>query len=164
MTHARPPLTKDLIDALVASAVGWGVRLLCVLLGPGAVRRARPLHRFVQRLERHVECIVFLKALMRMGPPPRRPPHPGSLAPGFRSTRGSVRHFFKSARIRARNATLIGRLARLIDALADSEAYVAHFMARLARGLWLGGIVVCAPPAVSLCADAPGVRAFADSS
>lgn len=101
---------------------------------------------------------------MRMGPPPRRPHHPGSLAPGFRATPGRVRHFLKSARIRARNATPMARLARLLAALADSEAYIAHYMARLARGLWLGGIVACAPPAVALRADAPRACAFCDSS
>ncbi|MGH6951161.1 MAG: hypothetical protein ACREH4_09825 [Vitreimonas sp.] len=163
MTHVRPPLTKHRLDALIASAVGWALRLLSVLLRPGAGRRAR-LHRFVQKLERHVECLVFLKATLRMGPPPRRPPHSGSLAPGFRNRRGSVRHFFKSARIRARNAGLVARIARLIAALVDGEAYIAHFMRRMARGLCFGGIVAVAPPAVALCADPPQACAFADSS
>src|SRR5687767_9068781 len=113
MTHARPPLTKDWIDALAASAVAWALRLLRVLIAPGAERRAA-LDCFVQKLEGHVENIAVVKAEMRMGPPPRGPPHPGARTPGFRSRRGSVRHFFKSARIRARNANLVGRVASLI--------------------------------------------------
>lgn len=163
MTHARPPLTQNRLDALIASAVGWAVRLLWVLLRPGAERRTR-LHRFVQKLERHVECLVFLKATLRMGPPPRRPPHPGSCAQGFRHRRGRVRHFLKSARIRARNATPIARIARLLAALVDGEAYIAHFVRRMTRGLNFGGMVACAPPAIALCADAPRTPAFADSS
>ncbi len=164
MTHTRPPLTKDLIDALVASAVSWAVRLLCVLFAPGAQRHKRSLHRFVQKFERHAENITFLKAVLRMGPPPRRPPHPGARTPGFRCRRGSVRHFLKSARIRARNAPPIARLARLLAALIDGEAYIAHYMRRLTRGLYLGGMVACAPPAVALGPDAPRARTFADSS
>ena len=163
MTHAHPPLTKVWIDALAASAVAWALRLLCVLFRPGAERRARLL-RFVQKLERHVENIIFLKAAMRMGPPPRRPPHPAPRTPGFRSRRGSVRRFFKSARIRARNATMVGRVARLIAALIDNEAYIAHYMRRMTRGLWFGGMVACAPPAILLAADAPRACAFRDSS
>ncbi len=164
MTPALPPLTKDRIDAFAASAVAWAVRLLILLFAPGAARRSRSLHRLVQRLERHVENTIFLKAALRMGPPPRRPHWTGSLARGFRHRRGSVRHFFKSARIRARSATPMARLGHLLAALADSEPYVGHYMRRLARGLRLGGFVACAPPAIVLGADAPRTCDFADSS
>ena len=56
------------------------------------------------------------------------------------------------------------RVARLIAALVDSEVYISHYTRRLARGLWFGGMVACAPPAILLAGDAPRARAFADSS
>jgi hypothetical protein len=164
MTHALPPLTQATIEAFAASVIALAMRLARLLLAPGADRRARLLHRFVQRLERRVECILFLKAALRLGPAPRRLRRPGSLAPGFRRTRGSLRHLLKSARIRARSATPIARLARLLAALADGAAYIAHFMRRLARGLCFGGVVACVPPAAALGADPAYARAFADSS
>ncbi|MGH6951642.1 MAG: hypothetical protein ACREH4_12255, partial [Vitreimonas sp.] len=71
MTHALPPLTKDLIDAFAASAVAWLVRLLGVLTAPGAERRRRLMRAFLNRIERAVECIVFLWAVERFGPTPR---------------------------------------------------------------------------------------------
>jgi hypothetical protein len=165
MTNALPPLTKDLIDAFAASAVAWAVRLLSVLFAPSAARRQRLLRRFVNHLERCVEAIIFLKAVRRFGPPPqRRPRRPRSTAPGFRRTRGGLHLFLKSARMRARNASLIERVARLLEALAHSGRYVAHYMKRLAAGLHFGGLIPCAPPVVALAADAPVALAYADSS
>jgi hypothetical protein len=179
MPNALPPLTKDTIEAFAASAFALAVRLLLLLFSPRSARRARPLHLFVQRLERRVECIMFLKAALRtrlgeaeaslrrslVGPTSRRPrPRRDSLAPGFRRTRGSLRHLLKSARVRARNTTPIGRLFHLLAALADGEAYIAHFMARLARGLRFGGIVAVAPPGIAFAAEAPRHCAFPDSS
>jgi hypothetical protein len=165
MTNALPPLTKDLIDAFAASAVAWAVRLLGVLFAPSAVRRQRLLRRFVNHLERCVEAIIFLRAVRLFGPPPqRRPGRPRSAPPGFRRTRGGLHLFLKSARIRARNAGLIERVARLLDALAHSGRHVAHYMKRLAAGLHFGALIPCAPPAAALVADAPLAIAFADSS
>src|SRR5262245_23448554 len=155
MTNALPPLTKDLIDAFAASAVAWAVRLLGVLFAPRAVRRQRLLGRFVSRLERAVEAIIFLKAVRLMGPPPRPCARPRSAPRGFRRTRGSFYHLLKSARIRARSASLTDRIGRLFEALAHSGRYVAHYMKRLAAGLHFGGIIPCAPPAAPLTADAP---------
>jgi hypothetical protein len=165
MKHALPPLTKDLIDAFAASAVAWAVRLLGVLFAPSAARRQRLLRRFVNHLERCVEAIIFLKAVRQFGPPPQPRPHrPRSTPPGFRRTRGGLHLFLKSARIRARNASLIDRIARLLEALADSGRHVAHYVKRLAAGLHFGGIVPSDPPAATLGADAPRALAFADSS
>ena len=165
MTQPLPPLTKDLIDAFAASAVAWAVRLLGVLFAPSATRRQRLLQRFVNHLERSVEAIIFLKAVRLFGPPPqRRPRRPRSTPPGFRRTRGGLHLFLKSARIRARNASLIERVARLLEALAQSGRYVAHYMKRLAAGLHFGGIAPSDPPAATLGADAPTATAFADSS
>src|SRR5688572_18975474 len=119
MTQALPPLTKDLIEAFVASAVALAVRLVRVLFAPGAGRRARKLDSFVAQLERRVECILFLKACLALGSGRRRRRMPCALAAGFRRTRGSLRHFLKSCRLRARTASPIARLARLVRALAD---------------------------------------------
>lgn len=87
-----------------------------------------------------------------------------SVPPGFRRTRGDPRLFWKSARIAKRNATPIDRVRRLLEALADGERYIAHFMKRLARGLCFGRLVACAPPAVAPVAGALPPTSFADSS
>ena len=63
MTHAYPPLTKDLIDAYAASAVAWLVRFLGVLTAPGAARRRKLMQRFLNFIERAVESIIFLRAV-----------------------------------------------------------------------------------------------------
>ncbi len=164
MKHALPPLTQETVEAFAVSAVAWALRLVRLLFAPGAQRRWRLLDSFVARLERRVECILFLRAVLRLDATPRRSRRPRSLAPGFRRTRGSLRHFLKSARLRLRNATPVARLARLVAALADSAVYEAHFIGRLLRGLYFGGIVACAPPAFALGPDAPRLCAFADSS
>lgn len=171
MKHSRQPLAKDRIEALVASAVDWLVRLLGVLLSQRATRRRRLLHRLVQRAERGVEGILYLdahrhffEALGCTGPRPRATARPHSIAPGFRRTRGRMRLFFKSARIRLRKASLIARVTHLIEALIYRALYVMHFMVRMARGLCFSHIVPCAPPAVALRADAPRALCFADSS
>ena len=139
-------------------------RLLLLMFGPTAHRHARTLERFVARLERRVECILCLRAMLRLVPARRRLRRPASLAPGFRRRRGSFRHFLRSCGLRVRNATPIARLMRLLAALADGRAYVAHFVRRLVRGVQPGGIVACAPPAILLSADAPRACAFRDSS
>src|SRR5687767_8360498 len=54
MTHAFPPLTKDLIEAYAASAVAWAVRFLGVLVRPRASRR-RSVRGLLKWLERAVE-------------------------------------------------------------------------------------------------------------
>ena len=164
MTHALPPLTKDLLEALAASAIAWAVRLLGVLTAPGAERRRRLMRRFLNHIERAVECIIFLKALARFGPVPRKSRRPRSLPPGFRRTMGSRRLFWKSAGIRARGAHALARVARLLEALANPEPYIARFMRRLTNGVNFFHLIPCAPPAAACASLArPDVR-YADSS
>jgi hypothetical protein len=164
MTNAYQLPTKDRIEAFAASAVVWLVRHLDLLLAPDAAQRRRLLHRLVLRLERTVECIIFLKAAARSVPPARRSRPPRSTPSGFRRTRGGARLLWKSARIRARKATMIARVTRLLQVLADGERYVVHFMKRLARGLCFGRLVACNPSAIALIAGAPSPARLADSS
>jgi hypothetical protein len=168
MKHALPPLTKDLTEAVAASAWHWLVRLLVVLFSPRAERRRRRLVRLVQFAERGVEHILFLMAGYRLGSlDPRRRWRINARViarPGFRIARGDNRLLWKSARIRLRGDNLIARVARLIEALANPERYVAHYIKRLARGLCFRRLVACAPPAAAVLSAAPNAVAFADSS
>jgi hypothetical protein len=168
MKHALPPLTKDLTEAVAASAWHWLVRLLVVLFSPRAERRRRRLVRLVQFAERGVEHILFLMAGYRLGSlDPRRRWRINARViarPGFRIARGDNRLLWKSARIRLRGASLTARVERLIDALANPEPYIARYIERLARGLCFRRLVACAPAAAALAgADAPAPT-FADSS
>jgi hypothetical protein len=167
MKHALPPLTKDLIEALAASAVAWLGRLLGVLLSPHAASHRRKLHRLVQTGERWVEEILFIMAgfRLRVLERKRRRVHARVFAcPGFRVSRGSHILLLKSARIRLRGASLVQRVERLFAVLADPERAVAHYMRRLARGLCLRRLVAAAPAAVALAHEPPHAIAFADSS
>jgi hypothetical protein len=165
MTPALPPLTKDMIDAFAASAILWLTRLLGVVVDPSAQRRRRLLARFVRHIERCVECIIFLMAVERFGPPPRRRTAPRSTPPGFRRKRGNLRLFWKIARIRAdRRAGLIARVARLLHALAHPEPHIARFMRELAKGLRHSTLIACAPAATALLASAPRATVSPDTS
>src|SRR5262245_15582316 len=164
MTHALPPLTKAVLEALAASAIAWLVRLLGVLTALGAARRRRLMRRFLNYIERAVECIIFLKAVARLGPSPRRRRHPRSVPPGFRRTMGSRRLFWKSARIRARGADAFTRIARLLEALANPEVYVGRFMRRFTSGVSFHHLVPCAPPDEACASLAFAETRFADSS
>jgi len=168
MTHALPPLTKDRIEAFAASAMVW-----CVGLVDAALKLIAPhrrLTRFVERTERDVESILFLKAFSRsrlgeaeallrrslVGPCPPRPATPRSIAPGFRrrATRGRMRLFFRNAGVRARKASLIALIASLAAALAKPEPHIAYFFKRMLRDF----------RAPALVADAAGAAFPADSS
>jgi hypothetical protein len=165
MTQALPPLTQDLLDAFIASAVAWAVRLLGVVTRHGSQRRRRTLTAFVRRAERFVEHILFLKAVHAFGPPPPRRRAPRSTPPGFRRTQRRLTLFWKIARVRApRGASLIDRLTQLLHALANPAPYVARFTKQLCKGLRLSRLVPCAPPALTLAADTPATIAFADTS
>jgi hypothetical protein len=164
MTHALPPLNQAGIEALAASAIAWMVRLLGVLTALGATRRRRLMRRFLNHIERAVECIIFLKAVARLGPSPRRRRHPRSVPKGFRRTLGSRRLFWKSARIRARGADAFTRIARLLEALANPQPFIARFMRRFSTGVSFHHLVPCAPPGEALVSLAFADARFADSS
>jgi hypothetical protein len=161
-----PPLTRDLVEAFMASATLWLARLMGVLFNPRAVHRTRMLARLVQFGERWVECVLFVAAGQRLGVlrGPRRITMRLSDRPGFRLSCGDNRLLWKSARLRLRGASLIARVERLFAALSNPGRHIAHYMKRLARGLCFRRLIACAPPAVALAgAPAPQV-AFADSS
>ena len=163
MKHTSPLLTQDLIDAFIASAGLWLMRLGVLLFNPRAERRRRLFTRLVQFAERWVECVIFCMAAHRLGP---RRPRRWALyrRPGFRVVRGSNRLLWKSAGIKLRNATLIERVIRLLEALTRPERYCAHYMKKLARGLCFHHLVACAPPAVAVVSACAGDVAIADTS
>jgi hypothetical protein len=139
------------------------MRLGALLLNPRAAHRRRLLTRLVQFAERWVEYIIFCMAAHRLGP---RKPRKWAIfrRPGFRVARGSNRLLWKSARIKLRNASLIARVIRLIEALTRPERYCAHYMRKLARGLCFRRLIPCAPPATLLISAETRDVAIADSS
>jgi hypothetical protein len=166
MKHTLPPLTKDLIEAYAASAVLWAVWLLGVILKLGAASGSQRLRRFVEVSERAVESIMFLKALHRFGPTPRRARIPRGAPRGFRRVRGYQRRrlFFRNAGICARKASPSERVARLCAALANPAPHVDYFYRRLVRGLRGPRLIPVSPPASGIWADAPHAVPVADSS
>jgi hypothetical protein len=166
MKQNLPPLTQDLIDAFIASAGLWLARLMALLFNPRAAARKRMLTRLVQFGERLVEYVLFCAAAHRLGAltRPRRITSRIIERPGFRIAQGDNRLLWKSARIRLRNATLIARVGRLLEALANPAAYVAHYMKRLARGLCFRRLVACAPARVAFTSAEAAAVAYADSS
>jgi hypothetical protein len=167
MKHVLSPLTKDLIEAFLASAGLWLARLMGVLLAPRARAHKRRLARLVATAEAWVEQIILIMAArrLRVAPGKRRRINGSVVAiPGFRVSRGSPRLFLKCARIRLGRGSLTARVQRLIDVLADPQVYIARFAKRLARGLCLLRLVTSAPAASPFTsADALPV-AIADSS
>ena len=165
MKQKHPPLTQTRIEAYVASALrllGW---LLVFILRAGASGRGARLKHMLSRAEHGVECILFLKAVLRYGPPPnwrhrwRLPP------PGFRRTRTPrMPLFYKNANIRARKAGALQRVLALIDALARPERAIGYFFKRICNGLRMSRLVAAAPPADALASLAAPSACFADSS
>ena len=145
MNYTAPRTPKQRIDAFSASALLWLAWLAAVIASLGAPRRSRLLKRFVKRLERAGECTIFLHATQRLRRPPRR--RAPEAAPGFRRRRSGLRLFMKSARVRARHASLRERIDPIIAALENAAPYVARFIKRLRRGLCGFHFVAAAPPA-----------------
>ncbi len=164
MKHALPPLTQDLLEAFVASAVAWAVRLLGILLQPRAMRR-RSLPAFVRRAERFVERIIFLKATECAGKPPKRRTAPLSRPSGFRWAMSRPTLFWKLARIRApHGASLSQRIVRLLRVIAAPERYIVRFLKQLHKGLRFCCLIPCAPQAVALGVPVPHAPSAADTS
>lgn len=165
MKPALPPLTKDMLDAFIASAwlcLLWAARVIAQFAAP---RRGRRLHRIVARLERGVESILFLRAVHRFGPMPRRTRIPRAAPPGFRRQRHArLALFFRNSGVRARKANYAQRIASLVAALANPEPHVAYFFKRIARGLRGARLIAIAPPATALGVDPPHAAICVDSS
>ncbi|MGQ0533204.1 MAG: hypothetical protein ACT4OF_11020, partial [Caulobacteraceae bacterium] len=137
--------------------------LMRFILLIGARSRSRRVRRWLNWLERWVECTIFLMAVRRFGYLPGRRKRPSTTPRGFRRVRGSRRLFYKSARIRAKGCART-RISRLLDVLADPAPYIDRFFKRLCRGLRLTRLVAAAPPAFA-CADlaAPSAHYLDDS-
>jgi hypothetical protein len=163
MKHMLSPLTKDLIEALVASAGLWLGRVLAALLSPRASNHSRRLARVVRIGESWVEELIVVLAGRRRGRARVRRRLVFAV-PGFRMSRGNLRLFYKSVGVRLRDGGLIARVQRLLAALADPARYVARVLRRLARGLCLRRLVACAPAAVAFVSAAAQAVAISDSS
>lgn len=70
----------------------------------------------------------------------------------------------KSARLARKNAPLQARILNLLDALAEPERYIRHFMKRLRKGVRLNHIVISAPQTDALAASPLYAVPCADSS
>jgi hypothetical protein len=155
MKPAPPPLTQTRVEAYVASALrflGW---LLGVILRLGTIGRGAKLKHMLSRAERAVECILFLQAVVRFGPPPRPLRRPRSTPRGFRRAAGRrLSLFFKGAKVRARKAGALQRVLALFDALARPERAIAYFFKRICNGLRHSHLVAVDPPAHALSRDA----------
>jgi hypothetical protein len=137
-----------------------------LLFSPRAAHRKRRFTRLVQFAERWVEYVLFCAAGQRLGAlsGPRRIAMRLADRPGFRLTQGDNRLLWKSAHIRLRNASLIDRVGRLLEVLANPARYITHYMKRLAAGLCFRRLIASAPaPVAFTSADARAV-AFADTS
>jgi hypothetical protein len=142
------------------------VRLLGMVARLAAPRRNSRLHRLVAVGERAVESILFLRAVQRFGPPPRRARRPHAGPPGFRRQFNARKPlFFRNAGVRARKAGLVARIACLLAALANPERHIAYFYKRLLRGLHGARLIATAPPAGARTRQEPArLVPIADSS
>jgi hypothetical protein len=166
MTQAQPIITTARVEAYVASALrllGW---LIGAILRIAPAGRSARLRTVLSRAECAVECILFLKAVARYGPPPQRRRHPRFAASGFRRSEGRrLRLFFRGAGVRARKAGPLARVLALIEALARPERAVAYFFKRICEGLHLARFAPVAPPARMLAgALVAPARAMPDTS
>lgn len=165
MKPAAPIVPKHKIDAFVAFGLDWLGWLLAMVLKLGAPRRSRTLRRLVQKAERYVDSIVFIMAIARLNPRPRRlARHPISAPIGFRRITTSRRLLLKHARIRDRRLSLHARVLRLLSALAHPERYIARLVRRCRRGICATRVILCAPPAPRFSPQAPSSVAYADST
>src|SRR5690606_20747181 len=98
-----------------------------------------------------VESTLFLHAVARFGPlPKRQPPRPASAPRGFRVAHSRGQLFYKRANIRVRKAHIIDRVFALLDALQNPERAIASFLKRIRRGLRARRLVIAAPVAESI--------------
>jgi hypothetical protein len=165
MQTVRPLITAQRLEAYTASALRGLTWLLGVVFTIGSHARGRRVRSLITLAERVVESILFLEAVLRYGPPPRRRGYPRPTPTGFRRCANyRLALLFKRAGVRARRASALTRVLRLFEVLARPERYIAFFLKRVLRGLRPGALAPAAPPAFA-CADlAARDAAFADSS
>lgn len=165
MTHFAPPRHSE-IDVFAASCfelIAWLMRVATLL---GAPKRSRRFARWVTKAEWVVEIILFLRAGADTGPIliQRRAGPPPSAPPGFRRGKVSMRLPLRVARVRARGADPLTRLARLVTVMAQPARYIARFAALFAQSPRPRAFIIVAPPAWRWRDAQARPPAFADSS
>jgi hypothetical protein len=155
----QPP-TQHRIEAFAASLVVW-----LLALARDLATRQFDIRHAVKRAERAVECVLFLMAVRRVPPPTSKLTYVRRGAPpGFRRRSKTSRLLFKHARVRV-HGSILHRLARLIEALAHPERYVARFLKLLRTGSLRGSRLILISPRASAVTSQASPRAFAmDSS
>ena len=142
MKHHPPALiTESRVEAFTASALGFVCWLFGVIVKLGLTGRSKKLRDVLSYAERAVEFTLFLHAVARFGPLPRKKHRPASAPPGFRIATSRLKLFHKRANIRARKASAIERVFTLIEALQHPERAIAYFLKRIRKGLqWVEAV------------------------
>lgn len=163
--HPQPLITESRAEAFTASALGFVCWLFGVIVKLGLTGRSKKLRDVLRFAERAVEYTLFLHAVARFGPLPKRRHRPPSTPPGFRAAPPTLKLFYKRANIRARKASAIDRVFALIEALQNPERAIAYFLKRIVKGLRGWRLVIVAPVADALfSAFAPSPQEAHDSS
>ena len=164
--HPQPLITESRAEAFSASALGFVCWLFGVIVSFGLTGRSKKLRDVLNYAERAVEFTLFLHAVARFGPlPKKKHRHPASTPRGFRIAQSRLKLFYKRANIRARKASAIERVFTLIEALQNPERAIAYFLKRMHKGLRGRRLVIAAPLADAFfSALAPFPQAALDSS
>lgn len=151
MKHLPPLLTETRIEAFTASALRFVCWLFGLIARHGFSGQSRKLRDVLRIAERAVESTLFLHAVARFGPlPKRQPPRSASAPRGFRVAHSRGQLFYKRANIRVRKAHIIDRVFALLDALQNPERAIAYFLKRIRRGLRARRLVIAAPVAEAI--------------
>lgn len=146
MKHLPPLLTETRIEAFTASALRFVCWLFGLIARCGFSGQSQKLRDVLRIAERAVESTLFLHAVSRFGPlPRRRSPRPASAPRGFRVALSRGQFFYKRANIRARKAGIIDRVFALLDALQNPERAIGYFLKRIRNGLRARRLVIAAP-------------------
>lgn len=163
--HPQPIITESRVEVFTASALGFMCWLFGVIVRFGLSGRGKKLRDVLSYAERAVEFTIFLHAVARFGPLPKKKRRPPSAPPGFRVAQSRLKLFYKRANIRARKASAIERVFTLIEALQHPERAIAYFLKRIRKGLRGRRLVLIAPIADALfSALAPFPQTALDSS
>lgn len=161
----QPIITESRVEAFTASVLRFVCWLFGVIVKLGLTGRSRKLGDVLRFAERAVELTIFLRAVARFGPLPRKKHRPASAPPGFRVAPPTLKLFYKRANIRARKASAIERVLTLIETLQTPERAIAYFLKRIRKGLRGRRLILAVPIAESFCsALAPLPHIELDSS
>lgn len=157
-------MPRERIEAHAAAIWSCVRRLLWLAMTYPFAGRKRAMRGQVRRFEYLVECLLVLRAALRIRMRPQRTRH--RFAPhGFRRVVSNGRLLMRVARIRLRSGSLLARVHRLIKVLRAPDLYIVRFERRMRRGAHLAHFIPCAPPAHTLISRAASpLPALADSS